>query len=127
MRVCCPSPPQREEGGVDVDAQSGNSVRVCIRRRPIFQHELKDHEFDVITCIDKKKIVVHDARMHIDMKKQYLHHHEFSFDNVFDQNVSNKDVYNATANPLVRFAAAGGYATCLMYGQTGSGTFLLLY
>lgn len=99
----------------------GNSVRVCVRRRPIFKYELKDHEFDVLTCIGRGRIVVHDARMHVDMKRQFLHHHEFAFDNVFDQHATNQDVYEAAAKPLVTFATAGGYATCLMYGQTGSG------
>lgn len=108
-------------GGEVAAAAEGNSVRVCIRRRPIFKHELKDHEFDVLTCLGERRIVVHDARMHVDMKRQYLHHHEFTFDSVFDENASNSSVYETAAKPLVNFAVSGGFATCLMYGQTGSG------
>ncbi|CAM9346469.1 unnamed protein product, partial [Ectocarpus fasciculatus] len=108
-----------ESGGGDPSRGSGG-VRVCVRRRPIFDYELKDHEFDVLTCVDNK-IIVHDARMHVDMKKQYLHHHEFTFDNVFNERAQNKAVYDTTARPLVNCAATGGFATCLMYGQTGSG------
>lgn len=101
---------------------NSNSVRVCVRKRPIFNYEIKDHEFDVITCVGQKTIVVHDARMHADMKRQYLHHYEFNFDNVFSEKASNEEVYAAAASPLVKYASLGGFSTCLMYGQTGSGS-----
>lgn len=91
------------------------AVRVCIRKRPIFKYELEDHEFDVITCVTQSKIVVHDARMHVDMRRQFIHHHEFNFDNVFNEKASNAAVYHSTAAPLVKFAVTmGGFATCLM-------------
>jgi kinesin family protein 2/24 len=114
---------QEGSGTGSGDMQEGqHNVSVCVRKRPIFQHEIDDGEFDVITTIGGKKVVVHDARMHADMKRQFLYHYEFNFDHVFGEKASNRDVYNASAAPLVESALQGGYATCLMYGQTGSGS-----
>jgi kinesin family protein 2/24 len=97
------------------------NIRVYVRKRPIFKHETDNGEFDVITCCGVKKVVVHDARMHIDMKRQFLNHHEFVFDRVFDEKTNNDKIYSFTASPLVDIAINGGYSTCLVYGQTGSG------
>jgi hypothetical protein len=106
--------------GSGLDWDNG-SIRVCVRKRPIFQDEIDNFEFDVATCVGGEKIIIHDARMHIDMRKQFINHHEFQFDRVFNECVGNDEVYQKTAAPLTQIAIDGGYATCLMYGQTGSG------
>jgi hypothetical protein len=98
-----------------------SSIRVCVRKRPIFKDEIQHYEFDVITCLDDGTIVIHDARMHSDMKRQFLNHHKFKFDHIFNEECKNNDVYDYTAKPMTKFAFNGGFATCLMYGQTGSG------
>jgi hypothetical protein len=59
--------------------------------------------------------VVHDARMHADMRRQLMHHNEFLFDRVFSEIATNDEVYLEAAAPLIRLAANGGYTTCLMY------------
>ena len=105
---------------VDDNWGDGN-IKVFVRKRPIFKHELDAYEFDVATCTTHDKIVVHDARMHNDMKRQLMNHHEFQFDRVFNENVKNDEVYSSTAKSLVSIACDGGYSTCLVYGQTGSG------
>ena len=97
------------------------TVRVCVRKRPIFKDELGGHEFDVCTVLQGSKIIVHDARMHSDMRRQLMNNNHFQFDRVFSHTCGNEEVYEEAASPLIREAAVGGYATCLMYGQTGSG------
>jgi kinesin family protein 2/24 len=97
------------------------NIRVFVRKRPIFKHELDNSEFDVCSCIGDQTVVIHDARMHMDMKKMLMNHHEFQFDRVFGENATNDFVYAQSAKPLVNIAILGGYATCLVYGQTGSG------
>lgn len=109
---------------VDNDTWNSGSIRVCVRRRPIFKDELKNFEFDVVTCLNGKRIVIHDARMHTDMKRQFINHHTFDFDRVFNERSTNDDVYKDTAAPLTDIAVRGGYATCLMYGQTGAPTII---
>jgi hypothetical protein len=75
-------------------------------------------EFDVITCLDGENVVVHDARMGKDMRKMMLNHHSFQFDRIFNEKCGNDEVYEQTAAPLTKIAIAGGFATCLMYGQS---------
>jgi kinesin family protein 2/24 len=87
----------------------------------MFEHEWKlEEEFDVITA-RQSAVAIHDARMHSDMRKMFLNHHEFDFDGVFGEGANNDQVYAGTAAPLVREAASGGHSTVMMYGQTGSG------
>jgi len=52
---------------------------------------------------------------------RYIERHAFTFDDVFDSNVTNEQVYRRTAAPLVDYIFTGGKATCFAYGQTGSG------
>lgn len=47
--------------------------------------------------------------------------HEFVFDEAFDADCTNDEVYRRTAQPLVDYVFSGGKATCFAYGQTGSG------
>jgi kinesin family protein 2/24 len=110
-----------EQRVLNFDDESGSNVRVLVRKRPIFEHEIAGHEFDVATCLDKKNIAIHDARMHADMRRMLMTHHNFAFDGVFNEWASNDDVYASAAHPLVREAVRGGFATACVYGQTGSG------
>ena len=106
---------EEDEGEWEVGA-----IRVCVRKRPIFKPELMNHEFDVITCVDGRGIVVHDARMGKDMKKMILNHHSFTFDRIFNEKCGNEEVYEQTVAPLTKISIEGGFATCLMYGQSKS-------
>ncbi|XP_047448792.1 uncharacterized protein LOC125012723 isoform X2 [Mugil cephalus] len=47
--------------------------------------------------------------------------HKFYFDQVFEEESSNEEVYQRTAYPLVQHMLSGGKATCFAYGQTGAG------
>ena len=61
------------------------ALKVCVRKRPIFKPEIQGKEFDVLTVTHNKLITVHDARMHADMRRQLMNHHEFIFDRVLLQ------------------------------------------
>lgn len=99
---------------IDWSEWVNGDIRVFVRKRPIFKRETDLGEFDVATCVDNQTITIHDARMHVDMKKQMLNNHEFHFNRVFGESSTNQAVYEASARPLVKIAAAGGNATCLM-------------
>lgn len=45
----------------------------------------------------------------------------FTFDHVFDDTISQEEVYSAAVQPLVESVFKGYHATVLAYGQTGSG------
>ena len=84
------------------DEWSDGTVRVYVRQRPIHREEITQLEFDVVSVNHGKVITVHDARMHSDMKKMLMHHHEFRFDAVFDGSATNDSVYRRVAEPLVK-------------------------
>ena len=52
-------------------------------------------------------MTVHDARMHADMRRQLMNHHEFIFDRVFNEKADNDEVYAGTAATLVEEALRG--------------------
>jgi hypothetical protein len=49
----------------------------------------------------------------------YVEKHEFVFDAVLDQYVSNDEVYRTTVEPIVPTIFQRTKATCFAYGQTG--------
>ena len=57
-------------------------------------------------------------RTKVDLTK-YIEAHQFIYDEVFDMDSSNEEVYRRTAYPLVASIFQGGKATCFAYGQTG--------
>uniref|UniRef100_A0A7S1KMH6 Kinesin-like protein n=1 Tax=Percolomonas cosmopolitus TaxID=63605 RepID=A0A7S1KMH6_9EUKA len=100
-------------------------ITAFCRKRPIFKHELKKNEYDVVTVLPShREICVHDCRMKADLKPEnaFVAHNLFGgFDTVFDENATNDDVYAITSKSLVEHVCLGGRGTCFMYGQTGSG------
>ena len=56
-----------------------------------------------------------------------MEEHVFMFDRVFDENVSNEQLYLEAVQPLVDAAFTGIKVTCFGSGQTGSGkTFTMM-
>ena len=106
--------------GVDGSGKQ-NNVRVVVRKRPIFKHEQDGHEFDVVSCLEGRTAVIHDTRMHADMRRMLITNNAFAFDGVFHERATNEMVYQSAAKPLVKEAVHGGFATVCVYGQTGSG------
>ena len=67
--------PRPAEG--DPQGDAARPIRVCVRKRPMFEWEWKkEREFDVITG-GADRVVIHDARMEADMRRMYMDHHEF--------------------------------------------------
>ena len=110
---------QRKKGS----SRSSKDVMVCVRKRPIFEHEILEKEFDVVTSDgDSGSVYIHDARMEADMKHRYLDHHRFDFDVSFGEEADSDTVYATVVKPLVeRVGVSKGKKSVIMYGQTGSG------
>lgn len=49
--------------------------------------------------------------MKVDLTK-YIEQHSFTYDDVFDSDATNEQVYQRTAQPLVKYIFEGGKATC---------------
>ncbi|KXS20169.1 kinesin-domain-containing protein [Gonapodya prolifera JEL478] len=95
-------------------------IRVCVRKRPMSQKEVRRKETDITNVANRRSIVVNEPKVKVDLTR-YIEQHSFVFDEVFDEAANNEDVYRRTAQPLVESIFTGGKATCFAYGQTGSG------
>lgn len=94
-------------------------IKVVVRKRPINKKELAKNEEDIIETFSNS-LVVHETKLKVDLT-EYLEKHEFVFDAVLDEEVSNDEVYRETVEPIVPIIFQRTKATCFAYGQTGSG------
>ncbi|KAK2645877.1 hypothetical protein Ddye_021072 [Dipteronia dyeriana] len=94
-------------------------IKVVVRKRPLNKKELSRKEDDIVTVIDNA-LTVHEPKLKVDLTA-YVEKHEFCFDAVLDQQVSNDEVYRVTVEPIIPIIFQRTKATCFAYGQTGSG------
>ncbi|CAB4428042.1 unnamed protein product [Rhizophagus irregularis] len=103
-----------------------DKIRVCVRKRPLSKKELARNEKDIANINSQRTLQINEPKTKVDLTK-YVEQHTFVFDDVFDADANNEEVYRRTALPLVEYIFHGGKATCFAYGQTGSGkTFTML-
>ncbi|SAL96704.1 hypothetical protein [Absidia glauca] len=101
-------------------------IRVCVRKRPLNRKEVDKGEKDISPCLGTRSLHINEPKLRLDMSR-YIEQHSFTFDDVFNFDTPNVNVYQRTALPLVNYIFKGGKATCFAYGQTGSGkTFTML-
>ncbi|GAU43456.1 hypothetical protein TSUD_140930 [Trifolium subterraneum] len=104
------------------DKERANNVakiKVAVRKRPLNKKEIAKKEEDIIT-IDSNSLTVHERKLKVDLT-EYVEKHDFFFDAVLDEDVSNGEVYAETVEPIVPLIFQRTKATCFAYGQTGSG------
>ena len=100
---------------------------VCVRKRPIFKKEEVAGEIDAVSCANPQ-IVIHECKFRVDGITKYVENNAFTFDNTFNENENNDDIYNFSIMPHIEFIINQGIVTCFAYGQTGSGkTFTMVY
>ncbi|KAE8665378.1 Kinesin-like protein KIF2C [Hibiscus syriacus] len=107
---------------IAVDKERSNNVakiKVVVRKRPLNKKEIAKKEEDIIT-IDSSALMVHEKKLKVDLT-EYVEKHEFLFDAVLNEDVSNEEVYSKTVEPIVPLIFNRTKATCFAYGQTGSG------
>ncbi|KAF2289170.1 hypothetical protein GH714_029216 [Hevea brasiliensis] len=123
---------QREQNNPDPSAPSTTNekenntrennvakIKVVVRKRPLNKKEIARKEDDIVTVSDNA-LTVHEPKLKVDLTA-YVEKHEFCFDAVLDQHVSNDEVYRVTVEPIIPFIFQRTKATCFAYGQTGSG------
>lgn len=101
-------------------AASELKLCVCVRKRPIFKKEEEKGEIDAVSCANPQ-IVVHECKYKVDGITKYVENNAFTFDNTFNENESNEDIYRYSIYPHIEFIINKGIVTCFAYGQTGSG------
>ncbi|CAO2821963.1 unnamed protein product [Amaranthus hypochondriacus] len=94
-------------------------IRVVVRKRPLNKKEIARKEDDIVTVYDNA-LTVHEPKLKVDLTA-YVEKHEFCFDAVLDEYVTNDEVYRGTVEPIIPTIFQRTKATCFAYGQTGSG------
>lgn len=101
-------------------------IRVVVRKRPLFGKEITRQEKDVLTVVGDNSLIVQELKEKVDLTK-YIEEHQFTFDNVFEADRDNNDLYEECVKPLVSETFKRANTTCFAYGQTGSGkTFTMM-
>lgn len=101
-------------------------IQVIIRKRPLNSKELSKGDTDILHKTSSNTLVVREQRVKVDLTK-YTEEHNFAFDGVYSEEVSNQDLYISAVQPIVQAAFHGAKVTCFAYGQTGSGkTFTMM-
>ncbi|XP_059632734.1 kinesin-like protein KIN-13A [Cornus florida] len=95
-------------------------IKVVVRKRPLNKKEVTRKEEDIVSVYDNAYLTVHETKLKVDLTA-YVEKHEFCFDDVLNEHVTNDEVYRATVQPIIPFIFQRTKATCFAYGQTGSG------
>ncbi|KAJ9688452.1 hypothetical protein PVL29_014226 [Vitis rotundifolia] len=107
-----------------VDKEKASNVakiKVVVRKRPLNKREMSKKEEDIISIVPNSNyLTVHETKLKVDLT-EYVEKHEFVFDAVLNEDVSNDEVYSETVEPIVPIIFQRTKATCFAYGQTGSG------
>ena len=101
-------------------------IQVVVRKRPLNSKEIAKGDSDILHQISTDTLVVREQKLKVDLTK-YIEEHSFTFDGVYNEEVSNNDLYISAIQPIVQAAFQGSKVTCFAYGQTGSGkTFTMM-
>ncbi|XP_042421053.1 kinesin-like protein KIN-13A [Zingiber officinale] len=95
-------------------------IKVVVRKRPLNKKEISRKEDDIVTVHENAYLTVYEPKLKVDLTA-YVEKHEFCFDAVLDEHVTNDEVYRATVEPIIPTIFQRTKATCFAYGQTGSG------
>ncbi|WZZ64764.1 hypothetical protein YC2023_076134 [Brassica napus] len=139
------SPFPRSEKESSGRENSVAKIRVVVRKRPLNKKETAKKEDDIIT-VSNNSLTVHEIKLKVrvcatlkdnmtsmiqfnEMKGHrpssfyvdltaYMEKHEFCFDAVLGEHVSNDEVYRVTIEPIIPTIFQRTKATCFAYGQT---------
>uniref|UniRef100_A0A0D6R153 Kinesin-like protein n=1 Tax=Araucaria cunninghamii TaxID=56994 RepID=A0A0D6R153_ARACU len=108
---------ERENGGKESNLAK---IKVVVRKRPLNKKETAKKEEDIVTVNDSSCLTVHEPKLKVDLTA-YVEKHDFVFDAILADHVTNDEVYRVTVEPIVPTIFQRTKATCFAYGQTGSG------
>lgn len=109
------------------------NFKVAVRVRPPVDREIDpDHGFfsvvrvqdnSSMTIIEYMGIADNDYEREVSLRENpsLANYHTFTFDNVYDQNSTQEEVYEYSGKPAVHSVLEGYNATLIAYGQTGTG------
>lgn len=107
--------PQTSRSNNQKGAPPGSSqkILVCVRKKPI------DDTADVIG-VQGKSLMVQSSKLSYCLQDVHVSH-KFAFDFVFDKNIANAQIFDASIRELVDHSLRRGSSSIIAYGQTGTG------
>ncbi|KAF4137282.1 Kinesin motor domain [Phytophthora infestans] len=103
-----------EENGENREVSGSDHMHVYVRKRPLLPPELCKHEFDVITAVGQREIVIHECKMYPDMGHKYVVSHHQRFSTCYVEKVDTETVYEDAAKHLLLHAMGGGKSVCII-------------
>ena len=96
---------------------------VYVRKRPIFEHEISNRDFDIISVFGNEFLITHNCLFYPDLRRMYITHSIFDkFTKCFSSEVDNEEVFQQCGGNLIcEQMIQDEMATIFMFGQTGSG------
>jgi kinesin family member 2/24 len=70
----------------------GMNIYVCVRKRPLFEKEVKDGQIDCVSSANPI-IRVGEPRFKVDGITKFIENNDHTFDNVFGDNSSTEELY----------------------------------
>ena len=116
-----------ENSGQPDNVHDNMRIRVVVRKRPLSKKESQVQDVDVIQPIPiHGHVIVHQPKTRVDLTRE-VETSNFAFDNSFDADSFNRDIYESTTSNLIPTMFNGGRGSVFAYGQTGSGkTFTMM-
>ena len=96
-----------------------SSITIAIRVRPLSKNELELSSVESVKVISNTSLSVSGEVSN--KKNNQIKEQQFFFDNVFDKNSSQQEIYTKTTKLLLNGIIEGYNATVFAYGATGSG------
>jgi kinesin family member 2/24 len=98
---------------------ASSRIRVVVRKRPIVSRSSDD--IDILHPLENcGHLIVYQPKSRVDLSK-YVEETTFAFDQVFDQDRTNRDVYLRSIRETVQDFLNEQWVTIACYGQTGAG------
>ena len=97
-----------------------SKIKVIVRKRPANHREFSQNDIDIIGTEGKNIIVVKELKNKVDLTK-YIEEHRYTFDRAYNENSTNRQIYEEMLEPMIKAAFNKTKITCFAYGQTGSG------
>ncbi|KAA6378772.1 MAG: hypothetical protein EZS28_025702, partial [Streblomastix strix] len=114
--------PEIEQEPTEDRRTCDGSIFVAVRTRPLFAHELRTQEYKnpTILRVENNSVFLLDPNEGSDSKIRRTYKEKlYTFNNSFDVNATNLDVFRYTTSPLIERVFQGFNGTCFCYGMTG--------
>ena len=92
---------QFDGGSANAAGQQSMPMLVAVRVRPLWNKEREAGDYNTVRVLEGKVVVVLDPWYDADLNPNRAKEKKYAFDAVFDEDVSQEEVYQQTARGLV--------------------------